>query len=355
VIPLSHRDTECSRHQADSVQKVECMSPEITDTPPITANTKALLDLYRQMLTIREFEEKAQDLYSRALIPGLLHSSVGQEAAAVGVCAALRPDDYVASTHRGHGHCIAKGADLGKMFAELFGKAEGYCRGKGGSMHIANPDVGNLGANAIVGGNISIVTGAALSAKMRGTDQVAVSFFGDGALNQGIVLESMNMAAIWRLPVIFVCENNQYGEYTPMEQVTAGEVIQRGKALGISSAAFDGMDVLEVYRATRESVERARRGDGPSFLVFSTYRYYGHGMSDRDRPYRTRDEEKEWRQSRDPLDRFAAHLMDNGQMTSSERDRLHKEIGELIHQAVEFGMEAAYPDPDEVSKHVYSD
>jgi pyruvate dehydrogenase E1 component alpha subunit len=307
------------------------------------------------MLTIREFEEKSQDLYSRALIPGLLHSSVGQEAVAVGVCAALRGDDYIASTHRGHGHCIAKGAEVGRMFAELFGKVDGYCRGKGGSMHIANPAVGNLGANAIVGGNIPIVTGAALSAQMRGSSQVAVSFFGDGALNQGILLESMNMAAIWRLPVIYVCENNHYGEYTAMEAVTAGDVAQRATSLAIPSTVADGMDVLEVYKVTIEAVDRARRGAGPSFLVFNTYRYYGHGMSDRDRPYRSREEEKEWRQSRDPLDRFAAYLVEAVHITSEESNRMHMEIRDLIEQGVEFGTRAPYPDPDEVSKHVYAD
>jgi TPP-dependent pyruvate/acetoin dehydrogenase alpha subunit len=331
------------------------MSQEIMAAPSTTLNKDRLLELYSRMLTIREFEEKAQDLYSRTLIPGLLHSSVGQEAVAVGVCAALRDDDYIASTHRGHGHCIAKGADIGRMFAELFGKAEGYCRGKGGSMHIANQAVGNLGANAIVGGNIPIVTGAALSAKMRATDQVAVSFFGDGALNQGILLESMNMAAIWSLPVIYACENNHYGEYTPMELVTAGDIKQRGTSLGIASEVVDGNDVLEVYRATMEAVDRGRRGGGPTFLIFNTYRYYGHGMSDRDRPYRSRDEEKEWRESRDPLDRFAARLIDAGHMTPSEKDRIHTDVTGLITRGVEFGTRSPFPDPDEVLKHVYAD
>jgi acetoin:2,6-dichlorophenolindophenol oxidoreductase subunit alpha len=326
-----------------------------TIASPAELEKERLLDLYSRMLTIREFEEKASDLYSRALIPGLLHSSVGQEAVAVGVCAALRVDDYIASTHRGHGHCIAKGADIGRMFAELFGKVDGYCRGKGGSMHIANPEVGNLGANAIVGGNIPIVTGAGLSAKMRGTDQVAVSFFGDGALNQGILLESMNMAAIWKLPVIYACENNQYGEYTAMTAVTAGDILQRGTSLGIASEIVDGMDVLEVYQATVKAVARGRSGDGPSFVVFNTYRYYGHGMSDRDRPYRTRDEENDWRQSRDPLDRFASQLISGGYMTSAEKDQVHAEVSELIAQGVKFGTDAPFPDPDEVTKHVYCD
>jgi acetoin:2,6-dichlorophenolindophenol oxidoreductase subunit alpha len=330
------------------------MPPKVTTETSFELGRERLVDLYRRMVTIREFEEQAQDLYSRALIPGLLHSSVGQEAVAVGVCAALNVDDYIASTHRGHGHCIAKGADIGRMFAELFGKVDGYCRGKGGSMHIANPEVGNLGANAIVGGNIPIVTGAALSAKMRASSQVAVSFFGDGALNQGILLESMNMAAIWRLPVIYACENNQYGEYTPMKLVTAGDIKQRGESLSIPSAIVDGMDLLEVYKTTREAVERARSGAGPTFLVFVTYRYYGHGMSDRDRPYRSRQEETEWRQGRDPIERFASHLIQAGHLTPEAKTRLHAEIKDLIVKGVEFGTEVSFPDPDEVAKHVYS-
>jgi len=314
-----------------------------------------LIDLYRRMVTIREFEEQARDLYTRAVIGGILHLSVGQEAVAVGVCAALRTDDYITSTHRGHGHCLAKGADPGRMFAELLGRVEGYCRGKGGSMHIANPAVGNLGANAIVGGSIPIATGAGLSAKIRKSDQVAVCFFGDGALNQGVLFESMNMAAIWHLPVIYACENNQYGEYVPMRQVTAGNVEQRGEAFGIPSLLIDGMDVLAVYEATHRAVERARQGEGPSFLIFDTYRYYGHGMSDRDRPYRSREEEREWRAQRDPIDRLVHWLKENGHATKSDLDSIDEEVQQQIASAIEFAKNAPEPDPSEVGMHVYAD
>ena len=245
----------------------------------LTYDREFLVNLYSQMLTIREFEGHVRDLHSRTVIPGIAHLSCGQEAVAVGVCATLHDDDYITSTHRGHGHCLAKGADIGKMFAELFGKVDGYCRGKGGSMHIANQEMGNLGANAIVGGSIPIATGAALSAKLQKTTRVSVCFFGDGALNQGILLESMNMAALWQLPILYVCENNQYGEYTPFSKVTAGEVEKRGEAFGIPSAKVDGMDVLKVYEISFEAVRRARASGGPSFLTFETYRYSGDRKS----------------------------------------------------------------------------
>src|SRR5574341_1396151 len=198
------------------------------------------LHVYEQMVKIREFEEMVNELYMKALMPGLAHLYSGQEAVAVGVCEALRRDDYITSTHRGHGHCLAKGASLDRMFAELLGKEAGYCKGKGGSMHIADPESGNLGANAIVGGSAGVATGAAYSAKMRGSDQVAVCFFGDGAANQGLLLESMNMAAIWKLPVLYVCENNQYNEYTHYRETTAGDVVRRPEAFGLETVAIDG-------------------------------------------------------------------------------------------------------------------
>jgi pyruvate dehydrogenase E1 component alpha subunit len=331
------------------------MHTESTSSVATTLDRDRLIDLYRKMVTIREFEEQARDLYTRATIGGILHLSVGQEAVAAGVCAALRTNDYITSTHRGHGHCLAKGADPGRMFAELLGRVEGYCRGKGGSMHIANPAVGNLGANAIVGGSIPIATGAGLSAKVRKTDQVAVCFFGDGALNQGVLFESMNMAAIWRLPVIYACENNQYGEYVHMRQVTAGKIEQRGEAFGIPSTLIDGMDVLAVYEATRKAVERARLREGPSFLIFDTYRYYGHGMSDRDRPYRSREEENEWRAERDPVLRLVRWLKENDHASQSALDAIYEEVQQTIASAIEFAKNAPDPDPGEVRMHVYAD
>src|SRR6266496_1499834 len=232
------------------------------------------LHMYRQMAKIRAFEEQVNELYKSAKMPGLAHLYVGEEAVAVGVCEALRRDDFITSTHRGHGHCLAKGASVNRMFAELLGKEPGYCRGKGGSMHIADPETGNLGANAIVAGSTGIATGAALSSKMRGTDQVTVCFFGDGALGQGLLYEAMNMAALWKLPVVYVCENNLYTEYTHFSETIAGEILARARAFGVHAESVDGQDVQLVHATMRRLVERARRGEGPAFLECKTYRYY---------------------------------------------------------------------------------
>src|SRR5512145_2445725 len=234
------------------------------------------LHMYQQMFTIRTFEEHVNELYQAAKMPGLAHLYIGEEAVAVGVCEALRRDDYITSTHRGHGHCLAKGARLDGMFAELLGKVAGYCRGKGGSMHIAYQDTGNLGANAIVGCSAGIATGAAMSAKMRGADQVAVCFFGDGALGQGLLYENMNMASLWKLPVIYVCENNEYNEYTHYSETTAGEVTARAQAFGIHADSIDVQLVVLVHETISGLVQRAREGKGPAFLECKTYRYYGH-------------------------------------------------------------------------------
>src|SRR5438132_392933 len=235
---------------------------------------------YRNMVRIRIFEEHVNDLYTRALMPGLAHLYVGEEGVAVGVCEALRPDDYITSTHRGHGHCLAKGASVDRMFAELLGKEAGYCRGKGGSMHIADQERGNLGANAIVAGSAGIATGAALSAKKRGTDQVTVCFFGEGALGQGVLYECMNMAALWKLPVVYACENNMYNEYTHYSETTAGDIATRAKAFGIPFQEVDGQDVRAVNQAALDAVARGRSGGGPSFLMFLTYRQRGHHVGD---------------------------------------------------------------------------
>jgi acetoin:2,6-dichlorophenolindophenol oxidoreductase subunit alpha len=240
------------------------------------AHDERWLRFHRQMLKIRLFEEEVNQLYLGAKMPGLAHLYIGEEAVAVGVCEALRQDDYITSTHRGHGHCIAKGAAVDRMFAELLGKEAGYCRGKGGSMHIADQDTGNLGANAIVGGSTGIATGAGLSIKMRGSNQVAVCFFGDGALGQGLLYESMNMASLWNLPVLYVCENNQYNEYTHYRETTAGEVVGRARAFGVQVESIDGQDVRLVHAMAQKLVERARRGDGPAFLECHTYRFHGH-------------------------------------------------------------------------------
>src|SRR6202161_1948249 len=238
------------------------------------------LHMYRRMMMIRLFEEQVNDLYTRALMPGLAHLYIGEEAVAVGVCEALRTDDYITSTHRGHGHCLAKGAAVDLMFAELLGKEAGYCKGKGGSMHIADPATGNLGANAIVAGSTGIATGAAFSAQRLGTGQVAVCFFGEGALGQGVLYEVMNMAALWKLPVIYVCENNMYNEYTHFSETTAGDILLRGPAFGVPSEQVDGQDVRAVYASAKKLVDRARAGEGPSLLLVNTYRYHGHHVGD---------------------------------------------------------------------------
>ncbi len=240
---------------------------------PQSSETARWLQCYRQMAQIRYFEEQVDDLYKTARMPGLAHLYSGEEAIAVGVCAALRRDDFITSTHRGHGHCLAKGASIDRMFAELLGKASGYWKGKGGSMHIADQETGNLGANAIVGGSAGIATGAAFSSKMRGTDQVAVCFFGEGALGQGMLYEVMNMAALWKLPILYVCENNLYNEYTSFAETTAGTIAARATAFGIPSAVIDGQDLRAVYATAEQMVAQARAGQGPAFIQANTYRY----------------------------------------------------------------------------------
>jgi TPP-dependent pyruvate/acetoin dehydrogenase alpha subunit len=313
------------------------------------------LHFYRQMLKIRLFEEQVNQLYLSAKMPGLAHLYIGQEAVAVGVCEALRRDDYITSTHRGHGHCLAKGASLDKMFAELLGKASGYCRGKGGSMHIADQDTGNLGANAIVGGSAGIATGAAMSAMMRGTDQVAVCFFGEGALGQGLLYEVMNMASLWKLPVIYVCENNQYNEYTSYRETTAGKVTERAPAFGIHTETIDGQDVQLVHATSLKLVDQARRGEGPAFLHCNTYRFHGHHVGDIDRSYyRAKNEEEEWKSKRDPVKLLAERLKKSEMADSKLLDLIENEVATQIKEAVDFALSASYPDPNEVNHHVYA-
>jgi pyruvate dehydrogenase E1 component alpha subunit len=312
------------------------------------------LHMFRQMAKIRAFEEQVQELYKGAKMPGLAHLYVGQEAVAVGVCEALRRDDFITSTHRGHGHCLAKGAAVNRMFAELLGREPGYCRGKGGSMHIADPETGNLGANAIVGGSAGIATGAALSAKMRGSGQVAVCFFGDGALGQGLLYETMNMASLWKLPVIYVCENNLYGEYTPGNETIAGEILARPRALGIHAESVDGQDVQTVNRTMRRLVERARRGEGPAFLECKTYRYYGHHVGDVNREYRSRDEERDWMTHHDPLQTLSTRLIDQGLSEPAVFERILTDVKAEVDAGVRFALDAPFPEPSEVTEDVYA-
>lgn len=313
------------------------------------------LHMYEQMGKIREFEEHANELYLRRIMPGLTHLYIGEEAVAVGVCEALRQDDYITSTHRGHGHCVAKGASLDRMFAELLGKEAGYCRGKGGSMHIADQDTGNLGANAIVGGSAGIATGAGLSIKLRDSDQVAVCFFGDGALGQGLLYESMNMAQLWKLPVIYVCENNQYNEYTHNSETAAGPLKGRAEAFGIHTVEVDGQDVRAVYMAMRQLVQRARQGEGPAFLLCHTYRFLGHHVGDVNREYyRSKEEEEYWRNERDPLKLLSQWMMEQGLADQAIFDQITQELSTTVQAAVDFAINAPFPKPEEVDRHVYA-
>ena len=312
-----------------------------------------LIEMYRKMVTIRAFEYKIKDLFSKGTIVGDLHLSIGQEAVAVGVCAGLQKDDYVLSTHRGHGHCIAKGADVKRMMAEFFGRKTGICKGKGGSMHLADFSVGMLGASGIVGGGIPQAVGAGLSIKLRGTDQVAVSFFGDGASNQGTFHESLNLAAIWKLPVIFVCENNQYAESTPVSKVMlVKNIADRATAYGVTGVVVDGMDAAAVYEAVKEAVRRARKGKGPTLIECKTYRFEGHEEGDPWTKYRSKEEVEEWKK-RCPIEAFRAKLIKTKILTEEEAKKIDQETKMLIEEAVKFGEESPWPKPQEALEDVF--
>jgi pyruvate dehydrogenase E1 component alpha subunit len=313
------------------------------------------LRMYRQMLAIRLFENQVNELYTRALMPGLAHLYIGEEAVAVGVCEALHRTDYITSTHRGHGHCLAKGASPDRMFAELLGKEAGYCKGKGGSMHIADPATGNLGANAIVCGSAGIATGAAFSAKRLGTGQVAVCFFGEGALGQGVLYEVMNLAELFKLPVVYVCENNLYTEYTHYTETTAGDILTRATAFGLEAASVDGQDVRAVYGIAQRLVEGARRGDGPAFLLCNTYRYHGHHVGDINREYyRSKDEEQIWKTQRDPILNLRNWLIEQKLADAATLDRWHSELESEMKKSMEFAIAAPYPGIDQVEQDVYA-
>lgn len=312
--------------------------------------------MYRQMVRIRTFEDNANQLYLSAKMPGLTHMYSGEEAVAVGICEALRKTDKITSTHRGHGHCVAKGAEFKEMFCELLGKEEGYCRGKGGSMHIADQSNGNLGANAIVGGSMGIATGSAFSAKLLGRDDVTVCFFGDGATAQGLMYETMNMAALWNLPVIYACENNGYSEYTRTDEIAAGSITARAEAFGIEAFQIDGQDVLAVNKLTEQLVDRCRKGEGPFFIELMTYRYHGHHVGDINREYyRSKEEEQDWKENRDPIIRFRSWLIEQGIASEAEIETMNAEIKKDAADAVEYALNAKYPDVSEVDMHVFTD
>jgi len=324
---------------------------------PVTAGTPVALwlNMYRQMMAIRLFEEQVNDIYTRALMPGLAHLYIGEEAVAVGVCSALRADDYVTSTHRGHGHCLAKGASPDRMFAELLGKEAGYCKGKGGSMHIADPATGNLGANAIVAGSVGIATGAAFASSRLGNGRVAVCFFGEGALGQGVLYECMNLAKLFKLPVIYVCENNLYTEYTHFSETTAGDIVTRATAFGLDGAAVDGQDVRAVYATAQRLIDKARKGEGPGFLLCNTYRYHGHHVGDINREYyRSKQEEQTWKTERDPVRNFSEWLLREGHSDAQALAAIDAELKAGMKKAVDFAIAAPYPNPDEVGEDVYA-
>ena len=311
------------------------------------------LFLYRKMVQIRKFEEKLYQLFLTRPMPGSMHQYNGEEAVAVGVCAHLNKDDYITSTHRGHGHCIAKGVEIKKIMAEMFAKKTGCCGGMGGSMHIADFSVGMLGAIGIVGAGIPIAAGAAWSCKYRGSKQVAVAFFGDGAANEGAFHEALNLAAVWKLPAVFVCENNVYGFSTHYRRVTAVEdIADRAAGYGIPGKVVDGMSVRAVYRESGEAVERARAGDGPTLLECKTYRYMGHSRFEK-ASYRTKEELEEWKK-RDPVKLFKEFLLKEMKIEGKDLGRIDSQIDKEISDSVEYSEKSPDPAPDDYKKYLYA-
>jgi acetoin:2,6-dichlorophenolindophenol oxidoreductase subunit alpha len=314
-----------------------------------------LADLYHRMWLIRYFDENAQDLYRRGMIRGTTHAYIGEEAIAVGACAALNREDYITSTHRGHGHCLAKGGDPKAMMAELLGKATGYCKGKGGSMHIADFDLGILGANGIVGGGIALATGAAYSADVRGSSQVCICFFGDGASNQGVLMEAANMAALWKLPVIYLCEENKYAEFSPsLPFIAVDQIEDKARGFGLPGITVDGNDLLAVYKAVSEAVGRARGGEGPTLIVARTYRIEGHTVGD-PLSYRPKGEAERWKSpERDPISRFGRHLVSTAGFSEQELADLEEAARTEIEEAIEFAIESPDPEVDSLWEDVYA-
>jgi acetoin:2,6-dichlorophenolindophenol oxidoreductase subunit alpha len=316
-----------------------------------------LLDLYHTMVRIRMFESRVRDLALANEIPGFVHVSIGEEASATGVCAAMRPTDRITSTHRGHGHLIAKGGRVAQMMAEIYGKRTGYCKGKGGSMHIVDFSLGILGANGIVGAGLPIATGSALAAVIAGRDDVTACFFGDGASNEGTFHESLNLAAVWKLPVVFVCENNGFGEFTPMQTVTSvKDIAVRAKAYDIPGIIVDGNDVIEVYRSASDAIARARAGEGPTLLECKTYRWEGHVVGEQaflgTGAYRSEQEVEEWKK-RCPLIRFEKFAAESGKISAQELKKIREETEAELEAAVKFARESPLPDPSEVTDDVY--
>lgn len=309
--------------------------------------------IYERMRLIRAFEERVATLFAKGDIPGFVHLYAGEEAVAVGVISNLTNDDWLTSTHRGHGHCIAKGLDLGEMMAEIYGRTAGLCRGKGGSMHVADLSRGMLGANGIVGAGPPLATGAALSAKLLKTGAVTVCFFGDGAAEQGTVHEAMNLAGVWNLPVVFVCENNQFAESTPWTyHCAASSIADRASAYNMPGVLVQGDDVIAVYEAAEEAIGRARRGDGPSLIEARTWRYFGHFEGDQV-TYRTAEQSTDYRQQHDPLTLFAVQAVERGLMTGEDVERMGHEAETQVDEAIVFAERSPFPEPEEALTDVY--
>jgi len=316
-------------------------------------NKDSVIWMYEKMFTIRRFEEQARREADSGKLRGI-HSSIGQEAVPTGVCAHLRDEDFVLGTHRSHHHCIAKGVDLNEMMAELFGKSTGTGNGKGGTMHIADINKGMLGANGIVGSNIPVATGVALTAKVKGTDNVSVVFFGDGASSQGALHEAMNLASIWKLPVLFVCENNRYAESTPFEySVAGGSVSNRADGYGIPGVTVDGQAVLDVFEVAKEAVGRARAGDGPTLIEAQTYRYLGHAGLDDPLTYRT-EEEQEYYMNRDCIVTFKKYILDSSLADENELAQIEKDCEAAIATSVKFADDSPYPSDEALTEDVYT-
>ncbi len=317
-------------------------------------STEKYLGMYRSMLKIRHAESQVVKMFQSGMIPGFVHSYLGEEAVAVGACAALKEHDFITSTHRGHGHLIAKGGKIDKMMAELSGKETGYCKGKGGSMHIADVSLGIVGANGIVGAGLPIANGVALSSQMRGTDQVTLCFFGDGAANQGTFHEALNLASIWKLPLVFVCENNLYAMSTPQSYHSNVEhLAERSRSYGIPGVVAKGNEVLDVYEKTAKAVQRARSGKGPTLIECRTYRKLGHYVGD---PgiYRSKEEEAEW-EPRDPILLFSRYLTEKKLADKAKLQQIEEEVGREIEAAIEFAKKSPDPEPEEAMQHVYKD
>src|ERR1700759_4500121 len=341
-VPLDAIGSDCNT--ANALLQRYFVSDRLTITSPLSR--------FRTMALIRAFETRVAELYRDGEIPGFVHTSLGQEAVAAGSCAALEPDDYLTTTHRGHGHVLAKGANVDRMMAELFGKSAGLGRGKGGSMHVADPAIGILGANAIVGAGMPLAVGAGLSSKLLRQNRVAVAFFGEGAVNQGTFHESLNLAAVWDLPVVFVCENNTYAEFSDSRTMTrVPAVVDRAAAYGVDAIRVDGNDVEAVFEVVSAAVERCRGGRGPALVEAETYRWHGHYEGDA-QPYKPREEAAQWR-DRDPVTLAAARLVATELQSEPALSALHEEVRAAVDAAVEFARGAALPDIEEAYQHVY--